>query len=146
MAVDAARAHAPEAPARPRRRAQARGVPKRRVAGGVVWIASVAVLLTGIVALNVAVLRLNLRLDGLGEERAKLRTYGMTLGVRDTRKIDGRYDLTEHDVRNQARFEDSIGIFPEFIDGYGVLVLPTSGRYFEKLSISSRQPRNIAKT
>ena len=66
-----------------------------------------------------------------GFDHAKLRTYGMTVGIRDTRKIEGRYDLTEHDVRNQARFEDSIGIFPEFIDGYGVLVLPTTGRYFE---------------
>ncbi|HVR61812.1 MAG TPA: FAD-dependent oxidoreductase [Polyangia bacterium] len=66
-----------------------------------------------------------------GFEKAKLRTFGMTLGVRDTRKIDGVYNLTEHDVRNQARFDDSIGIFPEFIDGYGVLVLPTTGRYFE---------------
>jgi hypothetical protein len=66
-----------------------------------------------------------------GFEHAKLRTYGMTVGIRDTRKIEGLYDLTEHDVRNQARFEDSIGIFPEFIDGYGVLVLPTTGRYFE---------------
>jgi len=66
-----------------------------------------------------------------GFERAKLRTYGMTVGVRDTRKIEGLYDLTEHDVRNQARFEDSIGIFPEFIDGYGVLVLPTTGRYYQ---------------
>jgi FAD dependent oxidoreductase len=66
-----------------------------------------------------------------GFEKAKLRTYGTTVGVRDTRKIVGRYDLTEHDVRNQARFEDSIGIFPEFIDGYGVLVLPTTGRYYE---------------
>src|SRR4029078_6077543 len=34
-------------------------------------------------------------------------------------------------VPNQARFDDSIGIFPEFIDGYGVLVLPTTGRYFQ---------------
>jgi hypothetical protein len=34
-------------------------------------------------------------------------------------------------VRNQARFEDSIGIFPEFLDGYGVLILPTTGRYFQ---------------
>jgi ribulose 1,5-bisphosphate synthetase/thiazole synthase len=33
--------------------------------------------------------------------------------------------------RNQARFDDSIGIFPEFIDGYGVLVLPTTSRYYE---------------
>ncbi len=32
---------------------------------------------------------------------------------------------------SEARFEDSIGIFPEFIDGYGVLVLPTTGRYFQ---------------
>jgi hypothetical protein len=55
----------------------------------------------------------------------------MTLGVRDTRKIIGRYNLTENDVRNQGRFEDAIGIFPEFIDGYGVLVLPTTGRYFQ---------------
>ncbi|HMF44674.1 MAG TPA: FAD-dependent oxidoreductase [Polyangia bacterium] len=66
-----------------------------------------------------------------GFEKAKLRTYGTTIGVRDTRKIVGRTNLTEHDVRNQARFDDSIGIFPEFIDGYGVLVLPTTGRYFE---------------
>jgi hypothetical protein len=65
-----------------------------------------------------------------GFEKAKLRTYGMTLGVRDTRKIIGRYELTENDVKNEARFEDSIGIFPEFIDGYGVLILPTTGRYF----------------
>jgi hypothetical protein len=66
-----------------------------------------------------------------GFEKAKLRTYGMSVGVRDTRKIEGRYNLTEHDVRNQARFDDSIGIFPEFIDGYGVLVLPTAGRYYQ---------------
>jgi hypothetical protein len=66
-----------------------------------------------------------------GFEKARLRTFGMTIGVRDTRKIEGRYNLTDHDVRNQARFADSIGIFPEFIDGYGVLVLPTTGRYFE---------------
>jgi len=66
-----------------------------------------------------------------GFEDARLRSFGMTLGTRDSRKIVGRYDLTEHDVRGEARFEDSIGIFPEFIDGYGVLVLPTTGRYFQ---------------
>lgn len=66
-----------------------------------------------------------------GFEAAKLRTFGMTVGIRDTRKIIGAYNLTEHDVRNEARFEDTIGIFPEFVDGYGVLVLPTTGRYFQ---------------
>ena len=66
-----------------------------------------------------------------GFENARLRTFGMTLGTRDSRKIVGRYELTGHDVRGEARFADSIGIFPEFIDGYGVLVLPTTGRYFQ---------------
>jgi FAD dependent oxidoreductase len=61
---------------------------------------------------------------------ARLRNFGMALGTRDSRKIVGRYDLSAHDVRGQARFADSVGIFPEFIDGYGTLVLPTTGRYF----------------
>jgi len=55
----------------------------------------------------------------------------MTLGIRDTRKIDAHYNLTAHDVREQGRFADSVGIFPEFIDGYGILILPTTGRYFQ---------------
>ena len=55
----------------------------------------------------------------------------MTLGIRDTRKIDAAYNMTERDVREQARFDDSIGIYPEFIDGYGILILPTTGRYFQ---------------
>jgi hypothetical protein len=65
-----------------------------------------------------------------GCETAKLRNFGMTIGIRDTRKICALYELTATDVREQGRFEDSIGIFPEFIDGYGLLILPTTGRYF----------------
>ena len=64
-----------------------------------------------------------------GCSAARLRNFGMTIGIRDTRKIDAAYNLTENDVRHEARFDDSIGIYPEFIDGYGVLVLPTTGRY-----------------
>jgi ribulose 1,5-bisphosphate synthetase/thiazole synthase len=66
-----------------------------------------------------------------GCETAKLRNFGMTLGIRDTRKIDALYNLTGTDVREQGRFDDAIGIFPEFIDGYGVLILPTTGRYWQ---------------
>jgi hypothetical protein len=66
-----------------------------------------------------------------GFEKAKLRTISPQLGIRDTRKIVGRYNLTEADCLREARFEDSIGIFPEFLDGYNILVLPTTGRYFE---------------
>lgn len=65
-----------------------------------------------------------------GCENAKLRNFGMTLGIRDTRKIDATYNLSAADVQGEARFEDSIGIFPEFIDGYGILIIPTTGRYF----------------
>jgi ribulose 1,5-bisphosphate synthetase/thiazole synthase len=59
----------------------------------------------------------------------RLRNFGMTIGIRDTRKIDAAYSLTEQDVRHEARFEDTVGVYPEFIDGYGVLILPTTGRY-----------------
>ena len=77
-----------------------------------------------------------------GCENARLRNFGMTIGIRDTRKIDARYNLTESDVRGQARFEDSIGIYPEFIDGYGVLVLPTTGRYYH-VPFRSLVPRGV---
>jgi hypothetical protein len=72
-----------------------------------------------------------LRLYQPGFEKAKLRNFGMTLGVRESRNIVGSYTMTGQDVRNQARFEDSIGIFPEFLDGHGLLILPTTGRYFQ---------------
>jgi ribulose 1,5-bisphosphate synthetase/thiazole synthase len=65
-----------------------------------------------------------------GCDQAKLRNFGMTLGIRDTRKIDAVYNMSANDVKEQGRFKDSIGIFPEFIDGYGTLILPTTGRYF----------------
>lgn len=55
----------------------------------------------------------------------------MTLGVRDSRKIVGKHNLTGEDVCMQARFKDSVGVFPEFIDGYSILILPTTGRYFQ---------------
>ena len=77
-----------------------------------------------------------------GCEDAKLRNFGMTLGIRDTYKIDAVYNMTDDDVRGQARFEDSIGIFPEFIDGYGYLILPTTGRFFH-LPYRSMLPKKV---
>lgn len=72
----------------------------------------------------------------------RLRNFGMTIGIRDTRKIDARYNMTETDVRNEARFEDTIGIYPEFIDGYGILILPTTGRYMQ-IPYRSMLPKTI---
>jgi cell division protein FtsL len=61
----------PRTRARARRRAQARG--------GVVWIVISAVLLAGVVFVNVAVLRLNLELDRANQQRTKLRADNAAL-------------------------------------------------------------------
>lgn len=83
-----------------------------------------------------------------GCEDAKLRNFGMTLGIRDTRKIEAAYNMTADDVQGEARFSDSIGIFPEFIDGYGYLILPTTGRYFHVpyRAMLPKQVRNLIVT
>jgi cell division protein FtsL len=69
------RAPVPRTRARPVRAVRAR----KRVTGGVFWIALVATLLAGVVAMNVAVLRLNMRLDRLGRERSDLQAQNAAL-------------------------------------------------------------------
>jgi cell division protein FtsL len=65
------RAPAPPRPApRPARAPRTQAPP--RVAGGVLWIVVVAVLLSGIVALNVAVLRLNMQVEQLDNQHDQL--------------------------------------------------------------------------
>jgi cell division protein FtsL len=66
----------PRTRARPRPRAVKR---RRRMTGGVATIALVATLLAGVVATNVAVLRLNMKLDRLGRERADLQAQNAQL-------------------------------------------------------------------
>jgi cell division protein FtsL len=81
----AAAARALPAPARTRAHARPKAARKpasrRRVAGGVVWIGVVGVLLAGVVALNVAVLRLNMQLDDVGHERTQLRAENAQLST-----------------------------------------------------------------
>jgi hypothetical protein len=77
-----------------------------------------------------------------GCEGARLRNFGMTIGIRDTRKIDAHYNITEDDVRHEGRFADTIGIYPEFIDGYGILILPTTGRYMH-IPYRSMLPKGV---
>jgi cell division protein FtsL len=77
-------AHPLEAPARrpssrPRVAPRRRHSSRRRMAGGLLWIVISAVLLTGVVALNVAVLRLNMQLDRAGRDRANLRAENQLL-------------------------------------------------------------------
>jgi hypothetical protein len=75
-------ARAPRRPPQPvaappvRARSRASG---RRVTGGIVWISLFAVLLTGIVALNVAVLRTNMRVSNLDKVELQLRAENAAL-------------------------------------------------------------------
>ena len=75
----AARAEEQVVPARTRRSKPRAVRRQRRVTGGVLWIAVVAALLAGVVATNVAVLRLNMKLDRLARERADLRAQNAEL-------------------------------------------------------------------
>ena len=77
-----------------------------------------------------------------GLQNARLRNFGMALGTRESHLLDGRYTLTKEDVFNQARFEDSIAIFPEFIDVRGYLVLSTNGRYYQ-IPYRALVPKNV---
>jgi len=84
MANWAAAAEAQTAPAqrpRPGSRPARRAKPRPRVVG-VLWIGALAILLAGVVAMNVAVLRLNMTLDRLGRERADLRATNAELNSR----------------------------------------------------------------
>jgi hypothetical protein len=74
--ASASHAHAAVAePLPPRTRVAARGRKRgrARARGGILWIAISGILLAGVVFVNVAVLRLNLALDGANADRVKLR-------------------------------------------------------------------------
>ncbi len=80
MATWSAAARAERAPApRPRARPVKHLRGRRRLTGGVFWIGVVAALLAGVVAMNVAVLRLNMKLDRLGRARASLQAENAAL-------------------------------------------------------------------
>jgi cell division protein FtsL len=74
--------------ARPKAKPKPRAAPRRKakaktgVAGGLAWIVVAGVLLAGIVAVNVAVLRLNVRLDHLNNQSDQLRAGNAALGAK----------------------------------------------------------------
>lgn len=72
------------APQASRASTRVRSVRKRRagrrfLAGGVVWIVTVAVLLAGVVAVNVAVLRAHVAVSKLDQKRAQLEAKNQVL-------------------------------------------------------------------
>ncbi len=67
--------------------------------------------------------------DGL--DKARLDYFAMSVGVRETRRIRASYVLTDKDILGEARFEDTVGVFPVYMDGEGVKVIPFTDAYFQ---------------
>jgi hypothetical protein len=70
---------APARRARPRAVAGPRVRARRRVRGGIAWIVTFAVVLTGVVALNVAVLRVNMQVSRLDKAQLELQAQNAAL-------------------------------------------------------------------
>ncbi len=87
---------APSPRARPQRRP--------RVASGVVWIVVIGALLAGIVFMNVAVLRLNIKLDQAGRDRAQLRS--------DVASLASQVSSAQAAARIQALARKELGVQP----------------------------------
>ncbi len=102
--TQAAHASAIEAAPRPRPRPRPRAERRPRVASGVVWIAVIAALLVGVVFMNVAVLRLNIRLDQLGRDRAGLRA--------DNAQLASELSSAQAAARIQALARKELGVQP----------------------------------
>ena len=79
--AEAAPARRPRPKAQPAPRRRAKKKARFGVAGGLAWIVVTGVLLAGIVALNVAVLRLNVRLDHLNTEQEQLRSGNSAIAL-----------------------------------------------------------------
>ena len=92
--------------ATPRRRSRPRNAPGRRASarpfGGVVWIVLLAVLLAGVVAVNVAVLQLNVRLDELGRERVQLQG--------ETKRLSSQLSSASATARIESRARTKLGL------------------------------------
>lgn len=52
-----------------------------------------------------------------GFEDATLRQFATAVGVRETRRIIGNYQLTLEDIIGERKFDDSVGVYPVCMDG-----------------------------
>ena len=69
-----------------------------------IWIVLLAVLLAGVVFVNVAVLQLNVRLDELGRERVQLRA--------DTKRLSSQLSSASANARVEAEAQSKLGLVP----------------------------------
>ena len=96
----------PRAHPRPRTRPRTQAAPRRKARsrpfGGVVWIVVLAVLLAGVVAVNVAVLQLNVRLDELGRERIQLQG--------ETNRLSSQLSSASANAQIESRARAKLGL------------------------------------
>jgi cell division protein FtsL len=85
-------------------RPKKRAAKPRLLSGGVVWIVFFAVLLSGVVAVNVAVLRLNLERDKVSGERTQLQA--------DISRLRSQLSTTEASTRVEAKAQKDLGLVP----------------------------------
>jgi len=102
----------PAALPRVRKRPAPRPVTRSRTFGGAVWIVFFGALLAGVVAVNVAVLQLNVRLDDLNRERFQLRA--------DNAGLSSQISSAGADAKIESQARNRLGLQPaettEFID------------------------------
>ena len=125
MAAAAAAKPARKAASRPKPKSKPRAAPRRParsrgVTGGVVWIVFIAVLLTGVVALNVAVLRLNVQLDQLAREKRELRA--------GNNELASQLAAVEASGRIETLARTRLGLVPAQPDQTTYVTLGRSGR------------------
>jgi len=101
--------------ARPRR-TEAKAPPRRRAFGGVVWIVVFGALLAGVVAVNVAVLQLNVQLDKLGTERVQLRA--------DTARLRSQLSSAGATAQVEAQARTRLGLVPADATATSYIELP----------------------
>jgi hypothetical protein len=66
-----------------------------------------------------------------GLQNAKLRNFAMGIGIRETRRIVGEYQISFSDVFDEKKFPDTVGVYPVCLDGpEGVLPALTES-YFQ---------------
>jgi len=111
-AVTRSAAAQPAALPRRGKRAAPRPAARSRPFGGVLWIVVFGALLAGVVAVNVAVLQLNVRLDDLNRERFQLRA--------DNAGLSSQLSSAGADAKIESQARNRLGLEPaettEFID------------------------------
>jgi cell division protein FtsL len=99
-----ARVQSPPLAAPRRQRPAAKAAPRRRALGGVAWIVVFGALLAGVVAINVAVLQLNVQLGKLTTERVQLRA--------DTARLRSQLSSAGAAAQVESQARTRLGLVP----------------------------------